>query len=140
MPDKVFIDTNVFVYLSLDDPHHATKRNEAISLVNSLRDSTITISVQVLNELYNVLLKNKVGDSVIQKKLNEIIKYTTVYDITEATARNAWKIRLKYNYSLYDCLIIASALEADCTTLYSEDLQDGQKIGKSLMISNPFLT
>jgi predicted nucleic acid-binding protein len=43
----------------------------------------------------------------------------------------------RYKYRIYDSLLIASALEAGCTTLYSEDMQDGQYIG-SLTIRNPF--
>ncbi|HPA73019.1 MAG TPA: PIN domain-containing protein, partial [Spirochaetota bacterium] len=114
MPDKVFIDTNIFVYLTLDDPHNTEKRDIAKSLLDSMQGSTVAISVQVLNELYNVLIKNKISDSVIQKKLNDIIRYTAIQSITEDTVRSAWKIRMKYKYSVYDSLIIASALESQC--------------------------
>ncbi|WP_252263399.1 hypothetical protein [Paracidobacterium acidisoli] len=41
-------------------------------------------------------------------------------------------------YQIYDALVIAAALEAGCTTLYSEDMQDGQKID-GLTIRNPFV-
>ena len=42
------------------------------------------------------------------------------------------------NFVLYDALIVAAALEAGCTRLYSEDLQHGQQI-EGLTIENPFL-
>jgi predicted nucleic acid-binding protein len=40
--------------------------------------------------------------------------------------------------SYFDSLILASACETGCQTLYSEDLQDGQRIENQLMIVNPF--
>jgi predicted nucleic acid-binding protein len=49
----------------------------------------------------------------------------------------AVEVRTRYRYSFYDSLIIAAALEAGCTRLYSEDLQHGQRIER-LTIVNPF--
>ena len=48
-------------------------------------------------------------------------------------------IAAQYGYHIYDSLILAAALDAECDTLYSEDMQNGQKIG-SLTIRNPFVT
>jgi predicted nucleic acid-binding protein len=45
----------------------------------------------------------------------------------------------RYQYKFYDALIVASALEARCTILYSEDMQDGHVIDGRLTIRNPFL-
>jgi predicted nucleic acid-binding protein len=53
------------------------------------------------------------------------------------THQIALGIAKRHKYHIYGALVIASALEASCTTLYSEDLQDGQAIG-GLTIRNPF--
>jgi predicted nucleic acid-binding protein len=58
--------------------------------------------------------------------------------ITLDTHREASAIAEKYGYRIYDALIVASALEARCTILYSEDMQDGQVIDRRLTIRNPF--
>jgi predicted nucleic acid-binding protein len=58
--------------------------------------------------------------------------------LTLDTHQAAVKIAKRYGFHIYDSLILASALETACTTLYAEDLQHGQKIG-SLTICNPFL-
>jgi predicted nucleic acid-binding protein len=50
----------------------------------------------------------------------------------------ALAIAEKYGYNIYDALVVSSALEAGCKTLYSEDLQDGQIINRQLTIRNPF--
>jgi hypothetical protein len=49
------------------------------------------------------------------------------------------QIAAKYGYSMYDGLIAASALEAECDTLYSEDMHDGQVLEGRVTIRNPFV-
>ena len=51
----------------------------------------------------------------------------------------ALKIAEKHGYNIYDALVVSAALEAGCTTLYSEDLRDGQTIDGQLAIRNPFV-
>jgi predicted nucleic acid-binding protein len=51
--------------------------------------------------------------------------------------RRGLAIQSRYQYRFYDALIVAAALEAGCTRLWSEDLQSGQRI-EGLMIENPF--
>ena len=60
-----------------------------------------------------------------------------IVPLTMDNSRNAIRIKAQYGLSFWDSLIIASALEAGCTILYSEDMQDGQIIEKSLTIKNP---
>ena len=59
--------------------------------------------------------------------------------ISLVTIHTALNIRERYNYSWYDSLIVGTALEAGCETLYSEDMQNGQLINNSLRIVNPFM-
>jgi len=47
------------------------------------------------------------------------------------------RIAGRYRLSWYDCLIVAAALQSQCSVLYSEDLQNGQEID-NLRIDNPF--
>ena len=58
--------------------------------------------------------------------------------ISIGTHDAAVRIAEDTGYQLYDAMIIASALEAGCTTLFSEDLQDGRVIDRRLTIRNPF--
>lgn len=138
MTDRVFLDTNILVYANLEDPHNEHKREAVVLLLDSLNDSEIVISVQVLNELYNVMIRNNVKDDIIQKKLKVISENVIVSDISMDVVRRCWSIRKRYKYSYYDCLILASALENKCGIIYSEDMQHGQKVAGSLVIQNPF--
>ena len=57
--------------------------------------------------------------------------------LTLATHEKAVEFAKRYGFHIYDATILASALLAGCSTLYSEDMQDGQRI-ESLTIRNPF--
>ena len=57
--------------------------------------------------------------------------------ITAAIHEVAVGLSERYRYHIFDALMIASALKSGCSVLYSEDMQDGQKI-ESLTIRNPF--
>lgn len=139
MRDKVFIDTNIFVYAALDDENEKNKHRSAVELLDNISDCNTIISTQVLNEFHSALIKHKILEKDIQEKLNSLINNNTVSLITIGTIKDSWRIRENYRFSLWDSLIIASALEAGCLTLYTEDLQHNQLIDNKLRISNPFV-
>lgn len=137
MQDNVFIDTNIFIYLTLKDESHNDKRLKAIKLMDSLLSKNIVISTQVLNEYYNVLLKKNINDDIIQEKLLIIIDKTIIQSIDIDTIKLCWDIRKKYKYSYFDSLIIAAALQNNCSILYTEDLHHEQLIENKMRIINP---
>ena len=141
MKDRIFIDTNIFVYAFLEpeDNYDKPKHFRSVELLNSLQELNVFISIQVLNEFYNSLLKYQIADEKIQEKLQQIIDVVFVSHLTLKTIKKCWEIKMKYRFSYYDSLIIASALENDCLILYTEDMQHGQIIEKRLKIINPFV-
>ena len=133
MPDEVFFDTNVLIY--------AIAQNDCRSVVaEELLAEGGIISVQVLNEFVSVTRRKiQMPWENVTEALDSIrILCPSPISITLKTHDSALGIAQQYGYSIYDALIAASALESDCSTLYSEDLQDGQIIGKKLTIQNPF--
>ncbi|MFZ2725269.1 MAG: PIN domain-containing protein [Methylococcaceae bacterium] len=134
MSDNCFIDTNIWVYAHLN-----SENNKSATALNLLENLPVLISsTQVLNEYYSVMLKKKIADNLIQDNIDVIIDISTITIIQITTLRLAHKIKLKYGFSYWDSLIVASALEANCTVLYSEDMQHKQLIENSLTIINPF--
>jgi predicted nucleic acid-binding protein len=127
-----FLDTNVLVYATLQ-PDQRSKPARAL-----LAQRTV-ISVQVLNEFANVARRK------LHRSWPEIMTALTAVrvlcpsprPITMGTHDAALAIAARSGYQLYDAQIIASALEAGCRTLFSEDLQDGQVIGGRLTIRDP---
>ncbi|NCR41772.1 MAG: PIN domain-containing protein [Microcystis aeruginosa W13-11] len=134
MPDKVFIDTNVLIYgCSEDEPD---KRQQAIDCV---RSGEAWISTQVLNETINVLKRKfSLSYSQIREAVQELSEGFPIVLVSVNTIEMALNLAERYQYSYFDSLILASALEAGCQILYSEDLQDGQRIENQLTIINPF--
>ncbi len=136
MKDKIYFDTNIWVYSALKNENELEKREKALDLIQC--DAELFASTQVLNEFYNVLLKYKIEDKLIVIYIKEIIENTTVSSQNIETLKKAWEIKQKYFFSLWDSLIVASALENNCSILYTEDMHHNQLIENTLKIINPF--
>ncbi len=134
MSDKAFLDTNVFVYAIIQDDPRSDHAEELIAQGG-------TVSVQVLSEFAAVARrKTKMPWIEIRRALDAIkVLCPDPLPITPDTHSEAFAIAERYGYEIYDALIVASALEARCSILYSEDLQDRQVIENRLTIRNPFL-
>ena len=135
MNGSCFIDTNIWVYAHLDADEH-TKSAIALRLLES--SPILVTSTQVLNEYYSVMLKKKIADNLIQDNIVVIIGISNIQIIQVTTLHLTHEIKLKYGFSYWDSLILASALEASCPVLYSEDMQHKQIIENSLTVINPF--
>lgn len=135
-----FIDSNVFVYLF--DETDGRKRGTAERIVEvGLRANSASISFQVVQETLNVITGPKLASPMDAEDARSFLEAVLVplwrISTTSTLYRRALDVRSRYRYGLYDSLIVASALEAGCTRLYSEDMQDGQQI-EGLTIENPF--
>lgn len=133
MPAKGFIDTNIVIY--------ALGPNSAkAALAAPLFTHPPTISTQVLSETANVALKKLAMPLSETGKLLAMLEATCqVGLILPATMHRSLDIADRYGFSWYDNLVVATALEAGCDTLYTEDLQHGQVIDDKLTVTNPFV-
>jgi len=142
MKDRVFIDTNIFVYSFLDNNKNTKEHKKHLEAKKFLQsfygNYEIIISTQVCGEYYSALLKNKILDIDIQNSLKELIKIVEVSAISESTILALMELKNRYKYSYWDSLILSSALENSCRILYSEDMQHNQLIDNQLKIINPF--
>jgi len=126
-----FFDTNVLVYTVTKDPRKARAR-EVLALGG-------VVSVQILNEFANVS-RNKLRHEwkEIEETLQDFVEaLDEVLAISFETHRAALAIARDHGVAFYDALIVASALEAGCDTLFTEDMQHG-RIFHGLTIRNPF--
>ena len=133
MSDKVFFDTNILLYTIGQDVAR-TPTVEALVTRGGL------ISVQVLSELASVAHR-KLGMpwSDVSAALGAIrVLCPSPLPLTVETHDEALRLSEQHGFHIYDALIVAAALEADCATLYTEDLQAGQVIDGRLTIRNPF--
>jgi predicted nucleic acid-binding protein len=127
-----FFDTNVLLYLLSSD---TAKADTAEGLVAGGG----TISVQVLNEFAAVASRKlRMPWSEIRDVLAQIRAVCAVEPVTVETHERALHVAERYGLSIYDALVVSAALLANCRTLHSEDMQDGQVIDRQLTIRNPF--
>ena len=139
MPDKYFIDTNVFVYAF--DASAPEKQQRAHALIReALSQHSGCISSQVIQGFINVATRKfavplKITDC--EQYLNTVLAPLCEVFTSLELYRRALDIMERWQYGFYDALIIAAALQSECDVLCSEDLQDGQRI-QGLTIRNPF--
>ena len=132
MNGKAFLDTNVLVYAIVENDPRNIRARELLAVGG-------TISVQVLNEFVSVVRRKvKMPWDDVRATLQWILLLCPeVVTVTIKTHEKAVGIAERYGYRIYDSLIVASALEAKCELLYSEDLQDGQVLEGRMRIRNP---
>ena len=127
-----FIDTNVLLYLLSGDTAKADCADRVVQAGG-------TISVQVLNEFAAVASRKlRMSNSEICEVLAAVRAGCHVVPLTEETHILGMQISKQYRLSIYDAMIVATALEAGCKTLWSEDMHHGLVIEKRLVVQNPF--
>jgi predicted nucleic acid-binding protein len=127
-----FFDSNILLYLLSSDTRKADRVEELLA-------SGGVITVQVLNEIASVALRKlRLDMADIRDLLGVVRGVCDVRPVDLETHERALDLVERYRFSLHDGLIVAGALLAGCTTLHTEDLQDGQRI-ETLTIANPFV-
>jgi predicted nucleic acid-binding protein len=139
MSVRFFLDTNIFVYtFNNKAPAKAKKASQLIRRAVDTGEGIV--SYQVVQEFFNVALRR------FSRPMNTVEAeqyFTTVFrpllaiHSSPAIYGNALRIAGKHRFSWYDAIIVACALEGQCKSLYSEDLQHGREI-EGLRIENPF--
>jgi predicted nucleic acid-binding protein len=136
MSDKIFVDTNIWIYAHLEKPEDA-RHERALRIIED--PAGLVTSVQVVNEYYSVMLRNGAPDDLIQENISTILRSIEICWFSEGLLRKAFEVRTRYRFSWWDSLIVASAQEIGCKTILTEDLQSGQAVG-DLIVINPFLS
>ena len=132
---SAFVDTNIWAYAHLKAPDDI-RHERALELVRG--PAELVISPQVVAEYYSVMLRNDQSDTWIQSNLRAMFARTKLQPANADMLVTALALRNRFAFSFWDCQIAAAALEAKCRTLFTEDLQHGQLLDKTLRVVNPF--
>ena len=128
---SAFLDTNLLVYAQSADPKGETARQAILT--------GGTISVQVVNEFSAVLRRKFRLDW--QEIADAVADVRAALDPVRPVGIDTWEAAValarRHRFEFHDSLILASALEAGCDTLLTEDMQSGRRI-EGLTIVNPF--
>jgi len=139
MSAESFLDTNLFIY-QLDA---RDKRKSAIAdaiIRDGIATGNVCISYQVIQECLNVILRKAevpLDVSGARAYLDHVL--TPLLQVLPSTHlyHRGLDIQDRYQFGFYDSMIVAAAVEAGCTRLLTEDLQDGQEI-ETVTATNPF--
>ncbi|WP_409021346.1 PIN domain-containing protein [Dyadobacter sp. CY261] len=132
--NDISLDTNVLVYLYDASQHEKRHLSEIILSSNPV------ISTQVVSEFINVTKRNlKLPKKDLLHKCNQVFSRCEIVSVDQKMLDNALYLVKKYDFQIFDSIIISSTLAAGCRTLYSEDFQHNQVIEGKLTIINPFL-
>jgi predicted nucleic acid-binding protein len=133
MPGKTFLDTNVLIYAVTQSDARAARAEELLIAGG-------VVSVQILNE-FTAVARRKLQmpwAEVAEAVEAFLVLCPSPIPLTLEIHEAARAIAEKLGCNIYDALVVAAALEGGCTTLYSEDFQDGQVIEGQLTVRNPF--
>ncbi|MEQ1530387.1 MAG: PIN domain-containing protein [Methylococcales bacterium] len=137
MTAKVFVDSNIWLYAFVnqrDDPRHESAATFLLNL------GTPVINSQVIREVCSNLIKKiKIPEDYLRVLINAWYQDCEVIHCYHSQHLLASKLRVSCSLSYWDSLIVAAALDAGCTTLYSEDLQHGQVFEYCLTVVNPLV-
>ncbi len=136
-PDSIyFVDTNIWLYSFIESQ---SKEKTQIAK-NIIKQCEIVISTQVINETcVNLIKKAEFSEDKIQDLIDSLYKKYTVLELSKDIFIKASRIRADHNFSFWDSIITACALDCDAAYLVSEDMQDGFKLENKLTIINPFV-
>jgi predicted nucleic acid-binding protein len=141
MSAKFFLDTNLFVY-SLSQSGAPSKSQQSTQLIRqAIATRTGVVSYQVVQEFFQVAFRRFTPLMTVpeaEQYLATVFRPLLSIHSSHALYVEGLHLRSRYRLAWYDCLIVAGAIEAQCSVLYSEDMQHGQRFG-DLRIENPFL-
>ncbi|MCL2041586.1 MAG: PIN domain-containing protein [Bacteroidales bacterium] len=130
----IALDTNILVYCHSNDEQDKQKTATSLFALYPI------ISTQVLSEYINVVQRKlKLPKEEIMDVCLQNIEMCILRPVTLTTLKHARNLLDRYDFQLFDSIIVASALEADCHILYSEDLHHGLVVENRMKIINPFI-
>jgi predicted nucleic acid-binding protein len=131
-----FIDTNVLVYAY--DSQAGARHTVALTLITRvLEEGSAALSVQILMEFYSAATKNGMKSELAAKIIADL-GICALHRPDHADVIRAIELLRRYKISWWDALVINSANQLNCSVLWTEDLNHGQRYGR-VTIRNPFI-
>jgi predicted nucleic acid-binding protein len=136
MTDRIFVDSNVWIYLFADKDNPKCGMAESYILAHNI-SHILVVSYQVINEVTHVLKKRHFTEPHLRTVIEYMSRICIIQDYSTDIALLASDLREKHLFSFWDSHIVASALTAKCHYLATEDMQHNQVVSE-LTIKNIF--
>ncbi|MDX8524718.1 PIN domain-containing protein [Mesorhizobium sp. MSK_1335] len=133
---KVALDTNILAYA--EGVNSAEKRDIVLELLRSVPQEIAIVPIQVLGELYNVLVRKAGRSREIAR--DALLSWRDAFPVTATTPEMmmmAADLAADHHFGIWDAVILCAASQTGCRLLLSEDLQDGFTWG-GVTVVNPF--
>lgn len=133
---RLALDTNMLVYA--EGVNGAARKKAALEIVDKLPGDSTFLPVQVLGELFRVLVRKAGRTPEIAR--SAILAWKDTFPLIEtspAVLLSAADLAADHNFSIWDSVILSAAAAADCRVLLSEDMQDGFT-WNGVTVVNPF--
>jgi len=131
---RIALDSNILIY------NHSLDQKDKRSIARDFFNENPVVSSQVISEYLNVMKRNfKMQKQELMHICSLWLEKCSIQPVIFSTIKLAQNLVNKYDFQIFDGIIVAATLEADCDILYSEDMQDGQVIENKLKIKNPFV-
>jgi predicted nucleic acid-binding protein len=130
------LDTNILA--NAEGVNGSEMKQRALGLLQSLPQDGTVLPVQILGELFNVLVK-KAGRTPANARA-AILSWRNSFRLVETSAATmlaAADLAADHQFGIWDAVILSAAAAADCRLLLSEDLHNGF-IWRGVTIVNPF--
>jgi predicted nucleic acid-binding protein len=130
-----FVDTNIWLYafIESDDPAKSAAARGLIAEIEPI------VSVQVVNEVcVNLLRRAAFSEDQIGRLISSFYQRYVVVELGQPVMMEASRLRSRYSLSFWDSMIVAAALQAGASVLYSEDMQHGWQLEEQLRVLDPF--
>jgi predicted nucleic acid-binding protein len=133
---RVALDTNVLAYAEGIDDN--VRRDAAVALTDRLTQLTVFVPVQVLGELFKVLVRK--GRRSPKQARERVLSWSDSFALIETSQPvllAAIDLAEAHRFPIWDAIVVAAAAKAECRLLLSEDMQNGFT-WNGVTIANPF--
>ena len=131
---KIALDSNILIY------NHSLDFADKRDIVRKFFNENPIVSSQVISEYLNVMKRNfHMQKSELMNLCFVWLEKCIVQPVVLSTLKLSQNLVNYYDFQIFDGIIVASALEAGCEILYSEDLHNGLIVENKLKIINPFV-
>lgn len=137
MTDRLFADTNVLIY-AMDPGEPDKQRAGADVLRSAYAAQRLVVSPQILNECYRILVHKRKLVTIAEARdyLAVFIPVCTA-PLNAETHLIACHVEDSHRFSWWDCVAVASALQAGCRFFLTEDLQANRDVN-GMVVLDPF--
>ena len=133
MHDPFALDTNILIHLGGND---ISKRK----IAEILMSCDPVIPSQVVMEFINVTRRiRKIPKKQLIDEASALFRHCCIVPVLQSTLDLAKNLIDKYDFQIFDSIVFASSIEANCNILYSEDMQHNLMVVEQLKIINPYI-